>query len=315
MTNKNILIIGGYGFIGSALVEKYYKENNITIIDNSDYSTSSLGLRNIDISKINIHHGDATDKDFILSIGDNFDYIVNAAAILGIKKVAEKSIQTIQTNISTSNNSLELAKKQKHLLKYLSFSTSEVYGIKTYNSKECDEAVIGPPNEARWCYAASKILIDHLAFAYHREYNIPITIIRPFNIFGEYRLGSNAINTFVSKMLSNEPVYIDGDGSQVRTWCYIKDFIAGIDSALTSNYINEIFNIGNPFNKITIYELAVLIKSLIGSKSEIIVSHSSVPDVKFRTVDIKKATDKLNYIPNYSLYEGLANFIEWRKSI
>lgn len=161
----------------------------------------------------------------------------------------------------------------------------------------------------------SKILIDHLVFAYHREYNIPITIIRPFNVFGEYRLGSNAINTFVSKMLNNEPVHIDGDGSQVRTWCYIKDFINGIDAALTSNYTNEIFNIGNPINKITIYELAVLIKKLTGSKSEIIVSHSAEPDVKFRTVDIQKATDKLNYIPNYTLYEGLSNFIAWRKSI
>lgn len=151
MINKNILIIGGCGFIGSALTEKYYKENNITIVDNCDYHISPLGLRNVDVSKISIYHKDATDKEFLLSLGDDFDYIINAAAILGIKKVVEKSIQTIHTNISTSNNSLELAKQQKHLFKYLSFSTSEVYGVKACGSKEYDATVIGVPYEARWC--------------------------------------------------------------------------------------------------------------------------------------------------------------------
>ena len=222
MDNKKILIIGGCGFIGSALVEKYYKNNTIVVLDNSNFKGSSLDLRNLPKDNITFIQGDATDLDFVKKLDKDFDYIIHSSAILGIKKVVEQSINTILTNIKSCYNALELADMQRNLLKFMTFSTSEIYGINAQKPNEEDPAVIEQAKEGRWCYATSKTLSEHLVYAYHREKNIPIVIIRPFNVFGEYRKGSNAMTTFITRAINNEDLIIDGDGEQIRAWCHIK---------------------------------------------------------------------------------------------
>lgn len=311
MKNKKILIIGGCGFIGSAIVDRYYKDNEIVVLDNSSFEGSSLDLRKLSMENIKYIQGDATDYNTIMSLDKDFDYIVHASAILGIKKVVIEPINTIMTNIKSCYNALELASCQKNLKKFLTFSTSEIYGIDAKQPVENEPAVIEPATEGRWCYAASKTLSEHLAFGYNREKKVPIIIIRPFNVFGEYRKGSNAMTTFINKALKNENIYIDGDGKQVRAWCYIDDFIDGLTTALESQYTSEIFNLGNPYNEITIGELAKKVVEITNSQSKIIVTNSTEPDVKFRSVCIDKAKELLDYSPKTTVDDGIRKVYKW----
>ena len=315
MKNRKILIIGGCGFIGSAIINRYYKENEIVVLDNSNFKGSSLELRNLQTNNIKYIQVDATDYKTVMSLEKDFDYIIHASAILGIKKVAIESINTIITNIKSCYNALELASCQKNLKKFLTFSTSEIYGINAKQPIESNPAIIEPATDGRWCYAASKTVSEHLAFAYNREKNIPIIIIRPFNVFGEYRKGSNAMTTFISKALKNENIYINGDGTQVRAWCYIEDFIDGLTTALESEYTSEIFNLGNPNNEITIEELAQKVVKITNSQSKVIVTNSTEPDVKFRSVNIDKAKRLLGYSPKTTIDDGIEKVYKWIEEI
>lgn len=313
MENKKILIIGGCGFIGSALVEKYHKDNKIVVLDNCDFEGSSLGLRKLEMNNIKIIKADATDIQNVIKLGDDFDYIIHASAILGIRKVVEQSINTIITNIKSCYNALELASKQKHLLKFLTFSTSEIYGINAEKPKENEPSMIEQAKEGRWCYAASKTLSEHLVYAYNREKSVPITIIRPFNVFGEYRKGSNAMTSFISQAIDNKELRVDGDGKQVRAWCHISDFIEGVSKALESQYTDEVFNIGNPYNEITIKELAEKVVKITNSNSKVHVTNSTEPDVKYRSVCIDKAREMLGYEPKVTIDDGVGRVYNWMK--
>ena len=315
MKDKKILVIGGCGFIGSAIITRYYKDNKIVVLDTCPFKNSSLELRNLPMNNIKYIQGDATDIDLVMSLDKDFDYIIHASAILGIKKVVIESINTIMTNIKSCHNALELASKQEHLEKFLTFSTSEIYGINAQKPKEDEPAIIEQANEGRWCYAASKTLSEHLVFGYHREKNVPIIIIRPFNVFGEYRKGSNAMTTFINKAIKNEDIYIDGDGQQVRAWCHIDDFIDGLTTAIESKYTSEVFNLGNPQNEITIEELAKKVVKITNSKSRIIITNSTEPDVKFRSVSIEKAKDLLGYNPKITVDNGIERVYKWIKEI
>lgn len=313
MNNQKILIIGGAGFIGAALTEYYCDQNKITVVDNCEWNNSSLGSRGLlehhNIKKISL---DATSEE-IMNLDKDFDYIIHAAAILGISKVAEKSILTITTNINSCEVALRLAKEQLRLKKFLTFSTSEVYGKEVEEAKETDDLVVGVPNEARWCYAASKILCEHYVSAYSREQGVPTIIIRPFNVFGEHRQGSNAMTKFIKAAINNENIYIDGTGEQIRSWCHINDFVQGVTKALENGTPGEIFNIGNPNNVITIKELVKYIVRLTDSKSKVYFSQNFAPDVNKRTLSIEKAQAELSYMPKISLEEGISRTVNWMK--
>ena len=309
---KKLLILGGAGFIGGALAARFSPDHQVVIADACDFATSSLRFTNLlTHPNVILTKLDATDPQAVLALGEDYDYIVHAVAILGIHKIAEQSILTITTNYSSCYNALLLAEKQKHLQKFLTFSTSETYGRDVERAAETMDFRVGPASEARWCYAASKVLCEHLTNAFCRERGVPTLIVRPFNVFGENRLGSNAMSKFIAQALLNDTITIDGSGNQLRAWCYIGDFIEGLSRALTSQYKGEYFNIGNPNNIISILELAELIVKKTGSSSQILVSNSDAPDVVRRTVCVDKAHEMLGYTPRVSLEEGVDRVVAW----
>jgi nucleoside-diphosphate-sugar epimerase len=196
------------------------------------------------------------------------------------------------------------------------FSTSEVYGPYVYKATEDGLTTQGAVGKMRWVYATSKLAAEHLASCYAQEYNIPLTIIRPFNVYGPRQVGESAITKFTIAALKNDTLFIAGDGSQIRSWCYIDDFIDGVMAALESPVaIGEVFNLGNPKQTCIILNLAETILRLTNSTSEIRFFEQDAPDVEVRVPSTAKAQRLLGYAPRYGLEDGLKKTIRWYKKM
>lgn len=313
MKMGKILITGGLGFIGIHTIINIinnYQYNNIVLLDEKINCFFKIQNEVITYPNIEYIKGSILEEKIFDNLEKDFDYIIHTAGILGITKVAKESILTLDVNILGTINLLNFVAKQKNLKRFLTFSTSEIYGSIAEDLSEEMPAVI-PSVGSRWCYAASKLITEQYTKAYQREKNVPYTIIRPFNIYGPYREGSNAISTFINKALNNEKIQISGDGTQKRSWCYIDDFIDAIFKAMIAPSLkNETLNIGNPDNFISIYDLAKLVLQITRSSSEILITESQTEDVKSRKPNIDKAKELLNFKPYISLEEGIKRTVD-----
>ena len=112
--------------------------------------------------------------------------------------------------------------------RFVEFSTSEVYGPFIHKGKEDDLTTIGPIGESRWVYAASKLASEHLSYAHYKEDGLPLAIVRPFNVYGPRQVGDGAIRGMVLQALQHAPITLYNDGTQIRAWCYVDDFVDGV---------------------------------------------------------------------------------------
>ncbi|UCG69080.1 MAG: NAD-dependent epimerase/dehydratase family protein [Thermoplasmata archaeon] len=309
---KKIMITGGAGFIGSHLSKKLCEENELIIFDNLSRGIIDEKLRERD--NVKFVNGDILADYKLKNAMKDCDIVVHLAAVAGIDTVVKKPVRTIEVNFMGSYNVFKTA-WETGIDRIIFASTSEVYGPFAYNVREEDLTEQGPVNEVRWGYAVSKLATDHLAFAFHRQYGLGVTPLRFFNIYGPGQLGEGAIQSFVMNSLKNEDIIINGDGTQIRAWCYIDDAVKGIVKAMASKEATgEAFNIGNPKETMSIYELAQTVKRLAESKSNIVFRKvEGYPDVHLRVPNIDKAVVKLGFEPEITLEEGIKRTIEYFK--
>lgn len=312
-SEPKVLITGGLGFIGAHLARFYiHKGATVVLLDKGNERQSSffeMGFNNH--PNLQVLNGDILNDSFLKDLGTDFDVIIHAAGILGIQKVCEQPFLTADVNVFGTRKILDFAIRQKKLTRFLLFSTSEVYGKEAFWAEENSPSII-PNKGSRWIYASSKQFSEYLLKAFIHEFNVPGIIVRPFNIYGPYRKGSNAITTFVMKALNNEQIVISGSGNQVRAWCHIDDFIEGIHKMIIKeNIIGEAFNLGNSDQPISILDLANLVCAQLNSKSEVVVSHNDTDDVQNRIPNIEKARNLLGFSPKISLTEGIHSLFVW----
>lgn len=317
MRNKRILLTGGAGFIGSSLCKVLYKNNEILIYDNlkrnSIQNTSLLDEENVNLVK-----GDILDFNNLNKTVNDFkpNVVIHLAAIAGIDTVIKAPVSTMKVNMVGTSNILEAVKEYSaYIDRFIDFSTSEVFGSYAYKVDEKCTTNLEPVGEARWTYSVSKLAAEHLTHSYHKQYGLKTVTIRPFNIYGPGQVGEGAIHEFVMRAIKNEQIKIHGDGEQIRSWCYIDDFVDGVKLCLENEEaIGNSFNIGNPKGTITIEMLARLIKDISGSKSEIVYVPKNYEDVELRVPSINKAVKILGFKPKYNLTSGLNITIEWYRS-
>jgi len=180
------------------------------------------------------------------------------------------------------------------------------------HSAEDDSTVAGSAGEARWTYAVSKLAGEHLAHAYYREHQLPIVTVRPFNVYGPGQTGEGALQIFIKRALKNETIKIDGDGSQIRAWCYVDDFVECIMQCLENPAaIGESFNIGNARTSITILGLANVICRVLKSDSKIEHEAPLSADVAIRIPSVAKTKKLLGFKSQIDLEEGIKRTAEW----
>src|SRR5260221_10143915 len=130
--------------------------------------------------------------------------------------------------------------------------------------------MIGPVGEYRWVYAASKLASEHLSYAHYKEDGLPLVIVRPFNVYGPRQVGDGAIRGIVLQAIRNLPITLYNDGTQIRAWPYVDDFVDGaLRCAEMKEAVGHAFNLGNPQGTVTNFELANMILRLTSTKPEV----------------------------------------------
>jgi UDP-glucose 4-epimerase len=311
ITDKTIFITGGAGFIGSALIGRLIERNRVVAYDN--LTRNSLKDKSYrEHPNLSVIEGDILDYDKLRGSMGDAQIVVHCAAVAGIDSVIRSPVTTMRVNMVGSAHVLEAAAELGRAERVVCFSTSEIFGSHAFRSSETDMAVTGKVGEARWTYAVSKLAEEHLAIAYHRERQLPTTVVRPFNVYGPGQVGEGALRTFIMHAVGNKTIEIHGDGTQIRAWCYVDDMVDGVLLAMAHpNAVGESFNIGNQRAVTTIYGLANTVVRVLGSESKIVFARKDYADVELRIPDVQKARELLGFEARVDLDEGIVRAAEF----
>ena len=307
---KRICITGGAGFIGSHLAQRLVVDNEVVVYDN--LHRNALQFAHLDgHPHLTFIKGDVMDADATRRAVAGCQIVIHCAAIAGVYSVDRNAVTTMEVNMLGTNQVVR-ASLAAGVERFVEFSTSEVYGPFIHKGKEDDLTTIGPVGENRWVYAASKLASEHLSYAHYKEDGLPLVIIRPFNVYGPRQVGDGAIRGMTLQALQDAPITLYNDGTQIRSWCFVHDFVDGVLRCVENpSAIGHAFNIGNPQGTATNFELAHMIIRLVDSKSEVVFKPHPGPEVDLRVPSIEKAQALLGYRPTISLEAGLTQTIAW----
>jgi UDP-glucose 4-epimerase len=312
-----VLITGGAGFIGSHLGEALLaRGDEVFVLD--DLSTGSM--ENLRPSKKHPHFHYTIDsvrnEAVVAELVESCDVVFHLAAAVGVKLIVESPVRTIETNVHGTEVVLAQAEKRKR--KVLVASTSEVYGRSNQVPfREDGNLVLGATTKGRWSYACSKAIDEFLALAYWREKRLPTIVVRLFNTVGPRQTGryGMVIPTFVRQALEDRPITVYGNGLQTRCFTHVADVVGALIGLMDHpGAVGEVYNIGST-EEVTIAALAELVRTLTGSRSEIVrVPYESAYEVGFedmprRVPDISKVAGAIGYRPTRSLREILESII------
>ena len=310
-----ILITGGAGFIGINLAEKLVKDHQVILLD-TNFEHNALEFSDLKNNpNITLVQTDILNLMELTKVATDIDVVVHMAAMVGVQEVIHDALSTLEVNyMGTSNLLKAISQNSPHCQRVVCFSTSEVFGINAFGIAEDGNTILSSVQDIRWCYCISKLASEHLAFAYYRQKGMPVVVIRPFNIFGPKRVGDHVVLRFILRALRNEDLEVYGDGAQIRAWCYIDDFCRALLQCIRAEKaVGESFNIGNPRNTVTVYELAKKIISLCNSQSNIVFKAIDFTDIDLRVPNTTKAKELLDFVPEIELNEGLLLTIDWVK--
>ena len=319
------LITGGAGFIGSHLADRLTAMGEeVFVVD--DLSTGSL--RNI--QQLQEHAGFHLVVDTILNeavmseLVFKCDEVYHMAAVVGVKQIMNRPVETLETNVKGTEMILRLANRHKR--KVLIASTSEVYG-KVMNGDSCSmlcedtDRLMGATTKRRWAYACSKALDEFLALAYYEEKKLPIIVARLFNTVGPRQTGQYGmvIPNFVQKALIGKPIIVHGDGTQSRSFTHVSDVVEALMRLRAEpEAVGQVINVGG-CEEVTIKDLALLVKEMTGSQSEI--EHIAYEkaygpgfeDMQRRCPDISKVRKLVGFEPKIDLRGIIRSVIEYHK--
>jgi UDP-glucuronate decarboxylase len=304
-----ILVTGGAGFLGTHLTATLLGMGHEVICADNLYTGSK---RNIDTFK-NHPRFEFMRHDITFPLYIEVEGIFNLACPASPIHYQKNPVQTMKTSVVGAVNLLGLAKRTRSRI--LQASTSEIYG----------DPLINPQTESYWgnvnpigirsCYDEGKRAAETLFSDYRRQYETDTKIARIFNTYGpNMDVGDGrVVSNFIVQALNNEPITIHGDGTQVRSFCYVSDLVDGLIRLFFSSQAGPI-NFGNP-EPITMVQLAQEIISLTGSKSEVMYLPLPLDDPQLREPNIESAKELLGWSPIVSREVGLKRTIEYFERI
>ena len=304
-----ILITGGAGFIGSHLAERLLElDHEVFIIDNLWTGKLANIEKTQNNKRLHLVVDTILNESVMNELIFKIEHIYHLAAAVGVRNIMDHPVETLDINVKGTETVLRLANRVKK--KVLVASTSEVYGKHLDHSlSEDDNRVMGTVKKRRWAYACSKTLDEFLALAYFDEKKLPVVVTRLFNTVGPRQIGQYGmvLPNFVQSALLGKPIIVYGDGTQSRSFTHVKDVIEALIKLMAEPKAEgDIFNVGTD-KEITINELALRVKEMTGSSSEIeylAYERAYGPgfeDMERRCPNIEKIKNLIGFQPTYDL--------------
>ena len=299
--SKTYLVAGGAGFIGQHLCAALIRRGDTVVCVDNLLTGSEENLRELrKHERFSFVLGDAQEAR-----ESACDAVFHLASPASPRHYQRWPIETMLANSIGTKRLLDVALAAK--ARFILASTSEVYGDPLEHPQT--EGYWGNVNPAgpRACYDESKRFAEALSGEYHRQYQLDVRIARIFNTYGP-GMGledGRAIPAFISTALRGEPLPIQGDGSQTRSFCFVGDTVAGLLAIADSEGSSgETFNVGNP-EEMSVRQLAQTITKLAGGRGEVRFDAAAIDDPRRRCPDITKITAALGWSPQVTLDEGL----------
>jgi len=314
--NKRILVTGSEGFIGSHLVERLLKEGakvRAFVLYNSFNSWGWIDtFPEGTIKEIDVIIGDIRDYHSIYGAMDGVDIVFNLAALIGIPFSYQSQDVYVDTNIKGTLNMLQAARHLK-TEKIIHISTSEVYGTAQYTPID-EKHPINPQSP----YAATKASADYMALSFYSSFNLPITILRPFNTFGPRQSARAVIPTIITQILSGKSSIKLGNVGTTRDFSYVSNIAdAFLRVAQAPGTEGQIYNAGSG-QEVSIEELVNIISGILRKKIKIVQDDKRFRPSKSEVMQLICDSTKLNHIckwkPRISLEEGLGSTCRWLKN-
>lgn len=308
MTNTNVLVTGGAGFIGSNLVKELLKTNNrVTVLDNF----SSGYVSNLEEHRaLRVIEGDVRDKIKVEEAMQGIEVVFHLAASVGNKRSIDFPVTDAEINVIGTVNVLEAARKAG-ARKIVTSSSAGIFGeLKTIPIRE------DHPIEPDTPYGCTKLCEEKLCLSYAKLYELEAVCLRYFNVYGpnqRFDAYGNVIPIFVFRMLGEEPLTIFGDGEQTRDFVHVNDVVQANIKAAEAKGVSGAFNIASG-KSITINKLVDMIR---GHNDAVQVIYGPVRpgDVRDSLADISYAFNKLHYSPTVEIEQGIGEYIEWAKKM
>ncbi|MDQ3219786.1 MAG: GDP-mannose 4,6-dehydratase [Acidobacteriota bacterium] len=315
MSEKQILVTGAAGFIGSHLVDTLLNEDdwNITAVDNlNDFYSPEIKRRNIEKHRVapnyRFFESDICDSEALRKIFDEHDFgcIVHLAARAGVRPSLCHPKLYAETNICGTLNLLELA-RDFGVEQFVFGSSSSVYGINSSVPFSEDDRINKPISP----YASTKAAGELLCHTYSHLFDIRTVCLRFFTVYGARQRPDLAIHKFCKLISQDKPIQMFGDGSTRRDYTYIDDIIQGVRSAIDYDGAkHDIFNLGES-QTVELTRLIELIEENLGKKAIIDRQPMQPGDVPLTYADISKARELLGYDPTTKIEDGIPKFVEW----
>ncbi len=317
------LVTGGSGFIGSHLVEALIaRGDRVLVLD--DHSTGSVDnlAKLAGNSRFALLHGSVCDELVVDECCQQVDRVVHLAAAVGVKRILDRQVNSIATNLRGTEVILRSAHAHGRL-PMLFASTSEVYGKQTHTPfREQDDSVLGASALHRWSYACSKLMDEFLALAYHRERSLPVTIARFFNITGPRQSPhyGMVLPRFCRAALAGKPLDVHGDGTQSRCFLHVDDCIQAVLALIDAPAsVGRVVNIGAT-EEISMRQLAERVVRIAGSGSAIrampyaeAYPQGGFEDMQRRVPDIARLASMTAWRQRRDLDATIRDCLDWQR--
>ncbi len=299
------LVTGGAGFLGSHLCDELLRRGHrVVCVDN--FETGNLtNIEHIRVPEFRVMHVDIVEP---FHVEEPIDFVYHLASPASPIDYLRLPLHTLKVGSYGTHHALGLAKK--HRARFLTASTSEVYGDPQIHPQSEDYWGHVNPIGPRGVYDEAKRYAEALTMAYHRQQGVDTAIIRIFNTYGSRMRAHDgrAIPTFLRQALQDRPITVFGTGEQTRSFCFVDDLVRGM-IALAESGEHFPVNVGNP-NEFTLLELAHAVIGATGSSSEIVFEALPTDDPQVRRPDITRARELLGWEPEVELREGLRRTID-----
>ncbi|GBC60938.1 nucleoside-diphosphate sugar epimerase [Desulfonema ishimotonii] len=319
---KKVLITGVAGMIGSHLLD-YLLERDYEVIgiDNLTYGTLENIRYHTGDARFRFYRVDVEDFETLKILSRDVDTIFHLAAVKKISE-AESSMATLKVNVEGTENIFEAARMWG--CKVVFASTSDVYGMSPdLPFREDGDLLLGPSMIKRWSYAVAKLFSEQMAYAYYKDYAVPIVVLRYFGGFSprsSFSWSGGHVPIFVDAILNDREVTIHGDGTQSRSMAYVDDLIEGTFLAsVNDKAVGEVINLGND-EEMSVIDTACLIHRIADTGLPLKLRHIGMEevfgqykDIMRRCPDLTKARTLLGYSPKTDMAEAIRKVIEHRR--